>query len=439
MPIFHNRMVQHWRNIRHFKVMSKPSIIIIGAGVTGLIAAKELSASHSVIILEAQPVMGGRIKSLSFGGHIIESGAEFIHGNLPTTMGLLKDAGIEPVKIEGQLYRKKNGRLQPVEEMTEGWDGLLEKMKNLEEDTTMQQLLDQYYDAPRYEQLRWHVKDYVEGFDLADLSRVSVKALYQEWSAEEAELYRIPNGYGALVKYLQNEIQKAGCEIHLEEPVKEVQWRKGMVTVHTSGDRSYTADKLLVTVPVSVLQQPHSDGYFDFNPPIHFDRNNLKDIGFGAVIKVAIKFKIPFWEDDASMILSDELFPTWWTQLPDKTPLLTGWLGGPGAASISNETDEVILNKALSSVAGIFDRTVAQLKDELEWARVFNWQKNEYALGGYSYSTVNSDAAKALISIPLEHTIYFAGEALYTGPRPGTVEASLESGIQIAGTIRDNG
>jgi monoamine oxidase len=117
--------------------------------------------------------------------------------------------------------------------------------------------------------------------------------------------------------------------------------------------------------------------------------------------------------------------------------MLTGWLGGPAAVAISGETDEAIIEKALASLAAIYDRPVAELKKELARSLVFNWQKNEYSMGAYSYATIHSEAAKNILTIPLSGTIFFAGEALYTGDHPGTVEAALVSGINTAAAIKN--
>ena len=73
----------------------KNKVIIIGAGAAGLMAARLLAEQgYTVTILEAQDRTGGRIHTLhdkSFA-QPVELGAEFIHGNLPVTIGLLKES-----------------------------------------------------------------------------------------------------------------------------------------------------------------------------------------------------------------------------------------------------------------------------------------------------------------------------------------------------------
>ncbi|MEO7312882.1 MAG: NAD(P)/FAD-dependent oxidoreductase [Chitinophagaceae bacterium] len=414
----------------------KPTVIIIGAGAAGLMAATELCNQYHVIILEALPRIGGRIHSIKSDDGIIEAGAEFVHGNLPVTQMLLKKAGIDYVEISGEMYRKKDGHLAVVKEMTEGWDRLMQEMNQLKEDCTMEELLQKHFIGPENELLRKNVQSYAAGFDLADISKVSVKALCDEWNAEEEENYRIPAGYSALINFLQHQSIEAGVSIQINSQVKTVQWERGVVKLQTINGQQYTVDKLLVTVPISILQQSLSKGHIEFLPVLDLIENNAVNIGFGAVIKVILQFRKAFWQEDAGFILSNEIFPTWWTQLPDKIPRLTGWVGGPPAAAISNDTDSVILQKALASLAAIFNIGILDLEKELVQSWVFNWQKSEFVIGGYSYPTLNAEAAKSALTTPIEQTLFFAGEALYSGDHPGTVEAALDSGMRAASLIK---
>src|SRR5579885_976043 len=95
------------------------SVIIIGAGAAGLIAAKHLSAAgFSVTIVEASYRIGGRIYTMHGNGfaQLIELGAEFIHGNLPITLALLKEAKIDYVPAGGRMVKLNKGRIEQSNE-----------------------------------------------------------------------------------------------------------------------------------------------------------------------------------------------------------------------------------------------------------------------------------------------------------------------------------
>src|SRR6185312_12606667 len=103
--------------------------------------------------------------------------------------------------------------------------------------------------------LRRQAIAYAEGFDVADIKKVSVKFLYHEWSHEEAVNFRIPAGYGALINYLAAECEKKNCRIITDEPVKQIDWETNSAIVYTSGGKKYDAEKVIVTVPISILQK----------------------------------------------------------------------------------------------------------------------------------------------------------------------------------------
>ncbi|XLR13989.1 hypothetical protein S83_007172, partial [Arachis hypogaea] len=61
---------------------SPSSVIIVGAGVSGISAAKVLAENgiHDLLILEASDRIGGRIRKETFGGVSVELGAGWIAG-----------------------------------------------------------------------------------------------------------------------------------------------------------------------------------------------------------------------------------------------------------------------------------------------------------------------------------------------------------------------
>ncbi|MEI9933440.1 MAG: NAD(P)/FAD-dependent oxidoreductase [Ferruginibacter sp.] len=427
--------------------MQKQPIIIVGAGIAGLIAAKELIEKYDVLVLEASDRIGGRISTLradGFSTHI-EAGAEFIHGHLKETIHLLKEAGIDYEEVEGKMYRKENGKFKEENEMIEGWDDLLKKMESLEQDMTMHDFLQQYFSENKYADLRKQAIAYAEGFDVADVKQASVCSLYNEWSQEENTNYRIPTGYGSLIDFLTAECEREGVRIITNETVKQIDWETNDVTIYTNSttdderqtavENKYSAEKIIITVPISVLQSVGAKAAINFTPALDEYINAARQIGFGNVIKVLLQFKEPFWQKDAGFIFSDEAIPTWWTQLPDDVALLTGWVGGSKAECLNDNTENEIAEKALQSLANIFDLTLNKLKDNLIASKIVNWQKDEYAMGAYSYATPQTTAAINVLNNPVNATIYFCGEALYEGTSPGTVEAAIVHAKQVAQKI----
>jgi len=61
-------------------------------------------------------------------------------------------------------------------------------------------------------------------------------------------------------------------------------------------------------------------------------------------------------------MLSDEAIPTWWTQSPQESAVLTGWLGGLPAAVRKGTPAEEVLQLSLQSLSRIFKRSIEELK-----------------------------------------------------------------------------
>ena len=420
-----------------FKKME--SIIIVGGGVAGLKAAIQLlEQGYAVTILEANDRLGGRVHTIhdSSFEHPVERGFEFVHGNLPQTIQLLQAAGIEYKPVEGRMMRVVNGEWKTQDDFTIGWKELMERMNEIREDMTVNEFLEKNFSDNKYEELRKSVIRFAQGFDLADPSKASVLALREEWMGEEGEQFRIPGGCDQLINYLEKECLKSGGRIHTSSLVTEIKWQKNDVTVTTADKKKYRGDKLIITVSLGMLLK--GSPAITFQPSINDYLKVAQKIGYGSVIKVLLQFKERFWEEEKKnlgFLLTNEVIPTWWTQLPSSYPLLTGWVGGPQAWQLENKDDQTILGLALQSLSNVFKKPVDELGQLLTASSVANWSKDSFAKGGYSYSMVGSAQAQKLFSEPIEETIFFAGEAFYDGPSPGTVEAALVSGKNVAEKI----
>jgi monoamine oxidase len=410
------------------------SVIVIGGGAAGLMTAYELSKHKiQVTVLEAKNRLGGRIHTLSDNlfSQPIETGAEFIHGDLPITLGLLKEAGIKYHVINDKMFRLEKGKLKKQQGFTNDWNVLMKQMASMKEDISLGDFLKQYFNETKYAELRESVRGFAGGFDLADIDTASTKTLFREWSDDMGNQYRIDGGYKKLVDYLEAQCKNNGCNFITACCAKKISWQKNKVNILTMCSRIYKGDKVILTVPVSVLQaDAHSEDYIEFEPVIPQHINAAKDIGFGSVIKIILEFSEPFWKEkksNAGFIFTNEQVPTWWTQLPIDNSILTGWLGGEKANSLKDNTGEEILQIALQSLSNAFDIPIEDLKMQLKASKIANWNKEADINGGYSFNTMRSVEAKRILHQPVNDTIFFAGEASFEGIPGGTVEAALSS------------
>lgn len=432
--------------------MVNNDVIIIGAGAAGLMAAMQLSrGGRKVLVLEARDRIGGRIYTLydEQKGFPLEIGAEFIHGDLPVTLSLLQEAGIAYTASGGEMWRAQDGVLTHEYHFIKGWHLFEEQLEALEEDMSINSFLDKHFSGDSFEELRTSVRRYAEGYDNADPNRASALALRREWLEEEtAEQHKVDKGYSTVIHFMADIIQKNGGNIITNATVKEIQWQEGAVTITTSYGHTYTASKCIITAPLGILQADKTaQCSIGFSPAIPNHTAALKDMGMGTVIKILLVFKERFWKNEAIVtrakgsmekmlfIFSEAPVPTWWTQYPDESPLLTGWLGGHKAEELRNSSDEEVLQIAIDSLASIFQLSGEEIKGLLLKSIVANWGADKYTLGSYTYATVETAQALELLMQPVKDTLYFAGEAFYTGSEMGTVEAALASGKSVAERI----
>nr|WP_294942084.1 NAD(P)/FAD-dependent oxidoreductase [uncultured Mucilaginibacter sp.] len=426
----------------------KNTVLIIGAGAAGLMAAYALAkAGKKVIVLEARNRTGGRIYTLSdesFFKHT-ELGAEFIHGDLPATLKLLNEANIHYRSANAEMWQFKDGKFLENSMVIEDWGLLLKRLNELQEDANIYDFLQKEFPGDRYHELRDGVWKYVSGYDTADPRDASAFALRNEWQHEEMDAqHRIEGGYCRMIGYLAAECKSKGGKIFLNAAVKDIYWKAGEVTAVTTDDTEYKASKLLIAMPLGVLKaKPGEQCAICFLPEIPKHSTAIQQMGFGSVIKILFEFSQPFWLvgktehiagkniDEMGYLFSDEEIPTWWTQAPDRSNVLTGWIGGPAAAEKATLSEETIAEQGLQSLANIFKRDIQELKDKLVARRIMNWTADPFTRGSYGYDTVEAPEARKVLNTPIENTIYFCGEYLYNGTAMGTVEAALSSAADM--------
>jgi monoamine oxidase len=431
--------------------MAKASfdVLIVGAGAAGLAAAVELArAGRSALVLEARDRVGGRCWSRHVPGIPVpvELGAEFIHGRPAATLSLLQQAGTAAVDTPRNPWIIQGGRLEPR-------DNFFEEIQTAMRASRMPGTRDMSFDAFLARELRPRISEkalafarmLAEGYDAADPARASARAIIEEWTNEGAgaALLRPLGGYDRVLAYLAEALTRSTVRLRLQTIVRAVQWKRGSVAIEaTSFGKAFhaTAPRAIITLPVGVLQVPNSmPGAVCFTPALKEKRPALKGLAAGPVIKVALCFRTAFWEAldrgryrDATFFQSPgAAFPTFWTALPVRAPLLIAWSGGPSAARFAGIGTPEIVRRALAGLQSLFGER-ARVESHLTAAHVHDWQQDPFARGAYGYVTVGGDGARDVLAASMKNTLYFAGEATDLEGEAGTVAGALQSGRRAA-------
>jgi len=408
---------------------SSADVLVLGAGAAGLSAAQSLRRKGlSVTVLEARQRLGGRMWSdHNLAPYPIELGAEFIHGGQVSTWDLLESAQLTSLEDEGEtVYVYLNGLLQPdsvlerdyvaeLEEALESWDEEADEplsavLPSLGLSSEEARLLNSFF-APD---------------NAADLDQYGIlgyaEATFEGDGIEEGD-WRIVEGYSALVNFMG-----AGLDVRLNSIVERVSWDAGGVEVQTSDGRIYEADKLIITLPLGVLQK----GSVTFDPVLPtWKQQAIQGLGAGIVNKLILKFSEPFWPDDLSVLVTPLDTQFWWRPGYDRDeeiPILTALIGGRSGADFSRLSESQAIERGLEELERMTGRSLDGLLME---GRFINWGADPYSLMGYSYAPVGAAGLRAELARAVDNVLYFAGEAT-NALRPGTVHGAAESGETAA-------
>jgi monoamine oxidase len=436
------------------------SVIVVGAGVAGLAAAAKLgSAGWRVSVLEARDRIGGRIWTLPTPqpGFPIDLGAEFIHGRPPEIFDPLKEAGAEITEVEGRSWCAFENRLRPCD-FWSSIDSVLSQMDASRPDESFLDFLQRTSsDSENNREERERALGYVVGFNAADPELVGVHWLVQGMRADEKiegdQSFRAGNGYRDLLDVFQRKIsESSNVNIHTGKIVERVKWERGNTEVairSATGLETLSASRVLITLPLSLLKAPPGEvGVVRFEPSLPAAKIAALDkLEMGEVIRIVLWFQERFWDElmpatssatlsDMSFLLSDdEWFPTWWTSMPKKLPIITGWAPFQCAEKLSGQSREFILERSLQTLGRLLNVDRHLLRGELQAAFFHDWQNDPFSRGAYSYGKVRSDGAQEKLASPVADTLFFAGEATDTTGNNGTVHGAIASGYRAASQI----
>jgi monoamine oxidase len=294
----------------------------------------------------------------------------------------------------------------------------------------------------------------VRGFHAAHPEEISVQSIREGIKAEEKidgdSQFRLPQGYDRLISTLEQKLDRKHLAIELKTTVTHVRWRFGVVEVEaqkTDGSRvPASASRLLVTLPLGLLTAKSGEhAVVKFDPPLSAKTAALSKLRVGHVIRVSMVFRSRFWArlkadgrtlSKMTFLFSrDPVFPTWWTLTPLDAPVLTGWAPADAAERLSLLSDAEICEEAIQALARVLHLSLDRCRAELLQAYTHNWQNDPYFRGAYSYVAVGGGDTQRELAVPLDNTVFFAGEATNFEGHHGTVHGAIASGYRAAEEI----
>ncbi|HEV8581874.1 MAG TPA: NAD(P)/FAD-dependent oxidoreductase [Thermoanaerobaculia bacterium] len=433
--------------------MERIDVAIIGAGVAGLAAARELRRQgFTIAVFEARDRIGGRV----FTCHderlpvAVELGAEFIHGAAPETTRLLAEAGLLAYDIAGEHWRAQRGRIRPAEEFWRRIDRVLRRIDPQGEDESFAAFLARRPGGRALARDRTAVREFVQGYHAADLKRISAQSLSPEEgenaSDSAARVGRVIQGYDQIPRWLARDLGEC---LHLRTTVKEIAWRRGEVELtlrSVSGEDSHVqARAAVITLPVGVLQAPpEGPGGLRLQPDLPPIREALNRLAMGSVTHLAFWFRDFPWQSLGKRSL-DRLsflhtrggpFNVWWAAYPVRWPLAVAWSGGPPAAELAGKDPEEVAAIAVRSLAEHLGVSRQRVESRVLGTWSHDWNADPFSRGAYSYALVGGAEAAKTLSKPVAGTLFFAGEAADAEGRTGTVEGALATGLRAARQVR---
>jgi monoamine oxidase len=427
-------------------------LAIIGAGAAGLLAAREAArAGLSVVLLEARDRLGGRLLTIADPRALapIQLGGEFVHGRPAITYALLREFGATVVDDAERGFLFRDGILQastvdPFEVVAQ----LLATALERNEDESVEDLVARALRNGASPEAGEWARHLVSGFDAADPSRASARAVAQEWAGDasaDGAQSRVLGGYAPLIAHLARTLDPSRVDLRLETVATRIAWDDGVrVDVRARGrDASVGARRALVTVPHGVLSASAAhEGALAFEPALPASTlDAIARIATGPVVKVVLQFRNAVWETlnggawrDGVFFNGDGVFPTFWTQLPVRANILVAWAGGTTAERLATTSGEERTALALECAGRYFGDTAA-IEAEFECAYQHDWQCDPFARGAYTYAVVGGERAREALAAPIERTLWIAGEATASAGEGGTVAGALESGLRAAREI----
>ena len=329
-------------------------VIIIGAGASGLAAAKVLEKNNvDYKVLEATNRYGGRLKKDTILADFpIDIGAEWLH-SAPITLN----------KLKGKYGDEIDEELIPYHlDCTAIWNGTEYKVNSSWQNDFRYNFLPE----SKFKNTTWY--DFVN----ENIAKT----------------------------VLQN--------IHYNSPVVSIDYSNNKVSVITTDGTTYEADRILVTVPIGVLKSEK----ISFIPEIKQERKDaIDEITFHPGFKVVIKFSDKFYPDAIECEVDNGEKGYYDIAFGKETQdNILGFLctGDETQKYYNLNSNDEIMDSLLSELDQIFDGKASSSYSG-EYV-LENWGQYEFALGTWTQAFQEKKSNLKILNQSLDQKVYFAGE-----------------------------
>ncbi len=437
------------------------SIIVIGAGISGLCAALELSKTHRVTVLEARNRLGGRIYTVTGSDNhtCIELGASYWEGfndnplyttYFSPTKQTAKPFVLQLKEQDSQIIDLDSPKKEnlPKEDILKYYELAGQYLKQANQhrlNKTFDEIINHIdYSALGPAQAMW-VKKIIElqcihqttplsqiGFPDFTIPRDNTK--YTAYNEASANFCFVGNGFNKLINQIASQCTDNGVDIFTNCPVTHIS-DNGIngVTLNTAQGQ-FTANKVICTIPLGVLK---TQAHTLFRPSLSAEKMQaIKNIGVHASTRVVLEFETPFWDNPAHcpyILLKNSQSPGM-KEFRSNYPLHgKAILQTPSFAKESeNLNDQDLIKLITHQLQTAFPNQAIHLQHFI----VHRWTNDPYAQGAYPYRTLLMDENNHGALERPEGNLYFAGADF---SRFGfSVQHAYFSGLQTAQRILDN-
>lgn len=414
-------------------VTERVDVVVVGAGIAGLTAARDLSAAgKSVVVLEASPRIGGRLRTDRRLGIPFDLGASWIHGvegNPITDLAVEADTPTIVLDLDDVAVFDEGGERRTIEEFEAAGAAYERLLDSVREEgshgvsfaAVQRRVRPDWYD----DRLRAFFTSTYLTFDNGDLEQLSSTLLDagKEYGGDDAI---VADGYDRIAELLVG-----GLDVRTETPVGSID-ASGADVVVTAGGQQFVAGDVVVAVPLGVLKAATIE-FVPTLPPKHLAA--IDGIGFNAVNKFLLVWDQTFWDDNDVLVYTPsrgDVF-NWFVNVnalhPEAHALMT-FAYGDEARAAEEASDAAVLELAMTHLRDMYGDDVPEPKAMLR----SRWVGDPWTRGAYSFTSVTTEMGHFDdIAAPVG-ALHFAGE--HTSREYfSTVHGAYHSGRRAAAEI----